>query len=81
MRLYTAKLVYNFIHGRCLSRCHSASARYVLHPFLSHVEIDEKSLCRLIKLINSMLSQTGKWINACIKARFQVCVDVSARAL
>ena len=78
MRWYTAKLVYNFTHGRYLSGCHRASAHSVLHPFFGHVQQGKDQ--EIAFLFNSMLSQTGKWISVCIKARFQVCVGVSARA-
>ena len=79
MRWYTDKLVYNFIRGRCLSRCHRAkSARSVLHSFW--VTCNKETDREIALSFNSMLSQTGKWINVCIKARFQVCVSVSARA-
>ena len=78
MHWYTVKLVYNFIHDRCLSRCHRASARSVIRPFLGHVQQGKDGEITLS--FNSMLYQSGKWINECIKAQFQICMGVSARA-
>ncbi|XP_062507528.1 olefin beta-lactone synthetase-like isoform X2 [Corticium candelabrum] len=42
MRWYTAKLVYNFIHGRCLTGCHRTTHFWVT----CNKEKIEKSLCR-----------------------------------
>ena len=74
-RLSTDKPVYNFIHGRCLFRCHRA-----LCSTHFWVTCNKKKDREIALSFNSMLSQTGKWINVCIKARFQLCVGVSARA-
>ena len=74
---YTDELVYNFIHGRCLSGCHRASTCSVLHPYLGHLQQGKDREIALS--FNSMLSQTGKWINVCIRRDFKfawVCVHV-----
>ncbi len=46
--------------------------------FLGHVQ-QGKDL-EIALSFKSMLSQTDKWINVCIKTQSQVCVGVSARA-